>query len=324
MQERTEGGASTQEGLSGDAQTQQGGNQQSQQQTQQQPDGTQTQPKQTEQPRGEDSGSFTTVRRDQLPPELQQKWDDMNRDYTRKTQALASERSRLEALRDQASIGQYVMTHPELRPIVRKVASGVPFNEALQGNQMQGQQTTDIPEVDPEKDPVGFIKATVRGELKEVLGEYISPLREDLGQFKQYVQTGRVNAEYESLCAKYPLARDIGLDTINYTKSQYQLVDGSPISMEDAYLLIAKENPAILMPPPTGGQTAAQAGTPKNPPVERGGARTATGQSTTERRAVQGVRALQQKVAEIIKAGEMNEEGFARRYERRLADELSE
>lgn len=286
-------------------------------------EGTPADATQTGQPSGTEPASFTQISRDDLTPELQQVWDNMNRDYTRKTQELSTQRQELGQLRNAAQVGQLVMTHPELRPIVRRVSQGYTVSEALGGQGAPAPQTPPPADINPETDPVGFIKQTVGQEVRAALGEFMPRISEGLSQVRGFVQTSRANAEFEALCQKHPLARDIGIEHINVVRSQYQTAGGDPITMEEAFVFLAKDEPAILGSgaPPASRSAAPPRKTPSNPPVESGGSGGEGGGGKPPEQP-KGIRALQKKVFEILSAGEMSDEGYMRRVERRAAEEL--
>lgn len=282
---------------------------------------------QTGQPSGAEPDSFTTVSRDDLTPELQAVYDNMNRDYTRKTQEMSTQRQELGQLRNAAQVGQLVMTHPELRPIVRRVSQGYSLEEALgaQGAQTPQNQTPPVT-IDPETDPTGFVKQIVGQEVRTALGEFMPQINERLSQVSGFVRTSRANAEFDALCQKHPLARDVGIETINLVRGQYQTAGGDPISMEEAFVFLAKDEPAILgsgAPATTKTSGTPPPKTPSNPPVESGGSGGAGGGGGKPPEQPKGIRALQQRVFKILTDGEMSDEGYQRRLERRAAEELN-
>jgi len=276
--------------------------------------GTPPEPKPTGQPSGAEPGSFTTVNRDTLPPELQKVYDHMNRDYTQKTQAISSERSQFSAQRDAARVGTLVMQNPELRAIVRRVADGGSVADAVPQSPTAPQPQ---PEPDPETDPLGYIDNRIETKMRSVLGEFMPKINEGLSQVRGYVQRSQADSEFERLCAKYPLARDIGSDAVNMVRGQYRTAGGAPISMEDAYAFMAKEEPAIL------GSGAPQVTIPADPPVESGGSGGEGGGGGKPPEQPRGIRALQAKVKTILSAGEMTEDGFDRRLARRVVEEIT-
>lgn len=288
----------------------------------QETDGTPSTPPQTDQPSGSESESFSTVNRDGLSPELQAMYDNMQRAFTQKTQEIANERSQISALRNEAQVGRLVMQNPELRTVVRKVADGYSVTDAIpQGS--GAPQPQPQPEIDPETDPLGYIDQRIETKMRSVLGEFMPKITDGLSQVRGFVAQSQANTEFEQLCAKYPLARDIGSDSINYVRSQYQTAGGAPIGMEDAYILLAKENPAILGSGTPQGLVKTPPKAPANPPVESGsGGGGGSGRELPE--APSGVRAIQQRVRKILENGEMSEEGFTRRLARRAAEELSD
>jgi len=278
------------------------------------------------QPSGEEPVPFTTINREDLTPELQQVFDNMNRDYTQKTQEMANMRQELGRSRSATQVGTLVMNHPELRPIVRRVSQGYSLQQAI-GQNFYNQQPPQAPPaaIDPQEDPVGFIKQTVGQEIRAALGEVIPQLSDGLNQMRGFVQTSRANSEFEALCTKYPLARDIGSDTINLVRSQYQTAGGDPISMEEALVFLAKEEPAILGSgtPAVTRTNIPPKKTPGNPPVEPGGSGGEGGGGAPPEKP-KGIKALQAKVFKILSDGEMTDDGYMRRLERRAAEDLGD
>ena len=291
------------------------------------PDVTPGQPGQSE--GGAAPGQFTSVNRDELPPELQGVYDNMHRDYTQKTMDVAEQRRVLDRQSELVQIGQFALQHPEISQQLHRAASGQP---AVQQQPQQQQPATEVVP-DPETDPQGFFRYTVRTEVRDVVGEQLAPLLEQFQGVSTHLSRSQTNTEYQQLLQKHPWAAKVGADVLNMTRHRYQTPEGASMTMEQALYMLSGENPLLYfgqqtgqgvptqdpttmqqVPSAAGGET----GKKGTPPVEMPGS--TGGSSPAELPPPEGFKKLQKSVKELGESGQLGLKAAISRASAKLLD----
>ena len=210
----------------------------------------------------------------------------MQRDYTQKTQSVAQDR------RDAAN-WRMIESNPELSRLVvnavQKMDQGLPLEQANSGSKP-------IEEIDPSDDPQAYLTSIIDDRLNRAL----QPLIQQMGGVANYVNTNQRDLEWQNLANKYPAAKTLSMDEVNAVRLQYRNADGTPISMEKAFALLAADRPEFLR---TADQIKTKP-TDKKPRVERPASRSA--ESTKPVEVPSGVKALQKEVMEDAKKGRLS------------------
>ena len=201
--------------------------------------------------RGQVSEPFSNVtlediNRENLSPEMQaaydnlsDKYNNMNRDYTIKTQAIASVNKDAENWRtaiNHSEIG------PRLSDMVARATSGLP----VEGPTYTQSPAPTVQEIDPEANPMEYML----GQIDEKIQTALQPLQQAMGQVSGFVNNTQTQSEFQELAQKFPAIERLGVDQLNVLRSQYSTSTGQPLSLKQAVGLIAVDNPDILVSRP--------------------------------------------------------------------------
>ncbi len=268
----------------------------------------------SEQSVGQDSDAFSGIDRATLSPEMQGMYDSMNKDYTKSKQALATQEQGWDERRDFAAIGEMIENNPALNSLVwdhiGRVRAGQ--NTGAQPSAPQSNATANVG-VTPQQGELSPEEVAGRTMISEEVMKVVGPLIEQMqqlagpvNQMTTYMSQNQANTEYELLCAKYPAAKTVRPQELQTVQLKYNRTGGAPITTEEAFLLYAATNPALLSA--QAGQTAAGG----DPPVvggsgntgptgvERGGA---GGGSGTFKPGTRGFAELKKTAAQLLKDG---------------------
>lgn len=278
--------------------------------------GTPTTPPITEPPETPASDAFTDVSRESLNEDQQKRYDEMQADYTRKTQLIADRGRQMDAEHSLAEIGRLVEDNPIINDVVWSTVE-----QLKAGNPPDNQITQPPPatqtQADPNMSPEEVAgRAMIREEVLTVmnpLAEVVNKLAQSVGGVTSYMQDNQANAEYAALCTKFPAAKSLTPQQIQATQMRYKTAAGTPIPMQDAFVLMAANNPAMLTAtpstPPSGGTPPAEGTPPAGgggipPSTERGGDRgTGGGADTSFKPGTTRFKQLQDAAAALDKAG---------------------
>lgn len=225
---------------------------------------------------GTDSQAFTQIDREQLTSELQQRWDQMNTDYTSKTQALADRVRQADADRQFAAVGKLVEQNPAVNKLVWDAVNRLRAGESLSDTPAPATQATS-PATQDQMSPEEaagrrMIQEEIQTALKEFMPQIMNPLQSVMGVMHQ----NQARTEYELLVQKYPAAKAILPNELEGVRLRYKREDNSPISLEEAFIMMAGQNPALLTAkpdsPPGASTTTTTTTTP--PSTERSTQRT--------------------------------------------------
>jgi len=232
----------------------------------------------TEQPVGQGSDSFTQIDRSSMSAEMQETFDNMNRDYTQTKQQLADERRQLDAMRTNADLGQLVSENPVINKLVYEAVGRLqsgqpidnPFGETANQQSQQSRPASNM----SEEEIAG--RALVREEARlaalDAMKEFMPSIMQPLNQVSQYVRQNQAQTEYDVLCQKYPNAKSVSPMALQSTQLKYQRADGTPISLEEAFVMNARANPSLLTAQPNQSPSQGVAVKTSRPVVEQGGA----------------------------------------------------
>lgn len=266
---------------------------------------------------GQDSGAFTGIDRTTLTPDMQKMYDSMNGDYTKSKQTLAEQGRLLDSRRDFAAVGELVENNPAINKLVwdaigqiragqsvdTPVNTGAPDdrNAGLTGAQPQAQ--VDIsPEEQAGRNMINEEVVKVVAPLVEQMNNLMGPV----SQMSAYMNQNQAATEYQLLIQKYPAAATLRPQELQTKQLQYSRPGGGSINMEEAFLLMAGSNPALLTArpdqTPAGGNPPDNAGTDGSTPTgtERGGARVG---SESLAPGTRGFTALKELAANLLKEG---------------------
>jgi len=258
-----------------------------------QPTGTPAESPSPEQPvDGLDSGAFTKVDRATLTPEMQAMYDNMNADYTQSKQTLAEQGRTLDTKRDFTAIGELVENNPVFNRLVwdeiarQKGEGAAPGGAAAAPAAAPAAVPADVTNMS-EEEQAG--RAMISEEVLKVvtpLVNQINQLMGPVGKMSAYMSENQASTEYQLLVQKYPAAATIRPHELQSKQLQYSRPGGGSISIEEAFVLMAGDNPALLTAKPnetpTGGEppVAGRAGRTGVTGVERGGAGTGGAEPT--------------------------------------------
>lgn len=254
---------------------------------------------------------FTSVSRDELSPELQVAYDSMRRDYTQKTMDIAEQRRTLDGQNELVQIGRFALQHPDISQQLMRAASGQP------AVQQQSQQQQPVVETvpDPETDPQGFFRHTVRTEVKNVIGDQLAPLMKQVQGMSTYLTRSQADTEYQQLLQKHPWASKIGADVLNMTRHRFNATDGTPMSMEQALYMLSGENPLLYFGQQTGQSVPVTTPTVTQPVVGGEGSKKGTppvempggtgGGSSAGLPPPEGFKKLQESVKKLGESGQL-------------------
>lgn len=236
----------------------------------------------SEQGGGQPSGAFTGVDRATLTPDMQAMYDSMNGDYTQKNQALAEAQKLVDARRDFAAIGELVEQNPAINKLVwdavAQQRSGQPSPEPIQPNiQPNNFGAGVVPQGDASPEELAG-RAMISEEVMKVVGplmQKIEGLTGPVGQMSTYMANNQAATEYQLLCQEFPSAATIRPQELQSTQLQYSRPGGGSITIREAFLLKAGENPALLAAKPNE--------TPVGTPPAGGGVGGNTGPASIER-----------------------------------------
>jgi len=252
----------------------------------------------TEQPTDQDSGEeqfydldITDINRDTLTPEMRSAYDNMLEMHGNMQAAYTQKTQNISALSRDAEAWRAITNHPQLSKrvydMIYKVENNIPLDGATQ-------QQEASPPPDPQEDPEAYITNIVN----KAVSDAVSPLLEQMGQVTGFVRGNQANLEFQNLQAKYPAAKGIGLQSLRNVQSQYTGPSGNSISMEEALVLMARDDPSLL----TGPQTTF-AKKPRRPSVEQP---RQTRTTTTETPLPKGVKDLMAQARELEKSGKIS------------------
>lgn len=252
-----------------------------------QPTGTPAESQASEQSTDQVSGDFTGIDRNTLTPDMQKMFDSMNSDYTKAKQGLATQVATLESRRDFAAIGEVVENNPAINRMVwdaiAKIKAGQTLDEQQPDDRNAGLAgATSVPRDDmsPEEQAGRNMIAEEVAKAVKPLADQLNSMAGPLGQMTTYMSQNQASTEHQLLVAKYPAAASLRPQEIQTTQLKYQTASGGMISMEDAFVLMAVKNPALLTATPdqtpSGGKPPTEGGDGVVG-VERGGAGGGTG-----------------------------------------------
>lgn len=200
----------------------------------------------TEQATGQASESFMNVDRESLTEEERTRYDSMNGVFTQRMQSLAEARRELDARRSHADLGAIITENPAINRLVfdavRRVQAGQSIDNPFSDNQPAPQSPGESNMSEEEIAANTLVERAVRKVLGEVLPQALQPLN----QVTNYMQQNQAQTEYDVLCAKYPNAKSITSLQLQNKQLQYRRSDGTTISLEEAYSLLAGQNPGLL------------------------------------------------------------------------------
>ena len=203
--------------------------------------GTQDSSQPTEQAMGQASDSFMNVDLESLTDAEKERFNSMNGVFTQKMQLLADRGRELDAKQNYADLGELVKENPVVNKIVfetiGRIQSGQPVNSPFSNNQPNAQSPA-VQDRSPEE-----IEA--RKLITDVLQEVMPGLMLPVTEVTRYMQNNQVQSEYGVLCNKYPSAKSVTLQALQNKQMQYRGQDGSMIKLEEAYDLLAGQNPAL-------------------------------------------------------------------------------
>ncbi len=261
--------------------------------------GTSAKSPQPEQPVGSDSVAFSGVDRATLSPEMQSMYDSMNGDYTKSKQALAEQERSWDERRDFAAIGEMIENNPQLNGLVWDYIGRVKAGQdagatagVVQPN-LAASGTGDgvrLDQMTPEQQERHLSEQAGRAMISEEVAKLISPMMAQLNsltgpvnRMTDYMSQNQANTEYELLCTKFPAAKTVRPQELQTIQLKYNRTGGGSISIEEAFLLHAVSNPALLANQPeqtaAGGVAVVSDGSGGKGPtvVERGGTGTGGG-----------------------------------------------
>lgn len=270
----------------------------------------------SEQPVGQDSDAFSGIDRATLTPEMQKMFDSMNGDYTKSKQALSDQEKTWDERRDFAAIGEMIENNPGLNKLVWDHIGQV------RAGQNTSQPSPVAPEVGggvqldrmtPEQQEAYLSEQAGRNMISEEVAKVVGPIMDQIqklagpvNQMTTYMSQNQANTEYEILCNKYPAAKTVRPQELQTVQLQYTRTGGGSITTEEAFLLYAVKNPALLNAQPgqtvAGGDPPVVVGSGNTGPVrvERGGAESGGGSLKPGTR---GFTELKKVAAELAKAG---------------------
>lgn len=248
---------------------------------------------QPEQPTGQDSDAFSGIDRATLTPDMQKMYDSMNGDYTKSKQALADQERTWDERRDFAAIGEMIENNPQLNGMVwdyiGKVKAAQNTGEPLATSRPspaapETGETARLDQMTPEQQEAYLNEKAGRNMISEEVMKVVGPMMTQLNnlagpvnQMTTYMSQNQANTEYELLCNKYPAARTVRPQELQTVQLKYNRTGGGSITTEEAFLLYAATNPALLSADPNqtpaGGNAPVGDGSGNTGPtgVERGG-----------------------------------------------------
>lgn len=135
---------------------------------------------------------FSSINRDELPPELQEKFDAMNRDYTQSKQKIAADRRRIEENERKAAALDLIMKNKDAARLVLN-QGGEPASQAEPDEDEELMNKL-------EPDALRGIEAAFRKFSKTYLEPQFKPVRE----FVTKSQQKEVLQEWDALQKTYP------------------------------------------------------------------------------------------------------------------------
>lgn len=260
-------GATTQDGLSNSA----GVNEDGSDVTQDQPNETQDASQSTEQPSDQDSVPFSNIDRDSLSPEMQGMYDNMNAHFTQSNQDNAETRRQLDEERNYAAVGRLVEENPAVNELVWNEIYRARAGEApLEGaNVSHSPQPDGQPPEGMSPDEVAarkMIADVVQQVLATNMPQYLKPME----TIHRTMQQTQAQTDYDLLCQKYPAAKTIRPNELQVVQMRYKRADGSAISVEEAYTMMAAKNPLLLTAVPNQPPSQTGGTKPTVPSTERG------------------------------------------------------
>jgi len=146
---------------------------------------------------------FTSVNPNELPPELQQRYKQMEADYTRKTQAAAKMRKEAEGLQEDATAWRLFQRHPELRQAFNQNVSQTQTQAGASGLVNGEEPDEDAPFIEKlEPDAFRGVRGIVKKELVEIKRE-LEAVRAYKGHIDYMIQDN-VRQRWEALQREYP------------------------------------------------------------------------------------------------------------------------